>query len=157
ALHRTHALAERCLAAYEAFEFHVVVHALNNFCSVDMSAFYLDVRKDRLYCERPDGVERRATQTALHGLLDVLVRLSAPVLPFTAEDLWGFMPGTDRAESVFLAGIDPPPDGWRVDEVAARFEQLLAVRAAVTKALEEARQTGVVKQGTEARVVLSPD
>jgi isoleucyl-tRNA synthetase len=157
ALHRAHALAERCLAAYEAFEFHVVVHALNNFCSVDMSAFYLDVRKDRLYCERPDGVERRATQTALHGILDVLVRLMAPVLSFTAEDVWGFMPGTERAESVFLAGIDPPPDGWRADELAARFERLLAVRAAVTKALEEARQAGVVKQGTEARVVLSPD
>src|SRR2546427_1369119 len=85
--HQTHALAERCLAGYEDFEFHLVFHALNDFCSVDLSAFYLDVRKDRLYCERADGPERRATQTVLHAILDVLVRLMAPVLSFTAEDV----------------------------------------------------------------------
>ncbi len=157
ALHQTHALAERCLAAYEAFEFHVVFHALNNFCSVDMSAFYLDVRKDRLYCERSGGAERRATQTALHAILDVLVRLMAPVLSFTAEDVWTHVPGTDRPESVFLAGLALPPGAWRAPEIAARFERLLAVRAAVTKAIEEARRSGLVKQGTEARVVLGAE
>ena len=152
-LHRTHALAARCMAAYDAYEFHVIYHALNNFCSVDLSALYLDVRKDRLYCERADGPERRATQTALYGILDVLVRLMAPVLSFTAEDVWQFMPG-DRPDSVFLGGMITPPDGWRADDVAARFDRLLDVRAAVTKAIEEARQTGVVKQASEARVVL---
>ena len=156
-LHRTHALAERCLAAYEDFEFHVVFHALNNFCSVDLSALFLDVRKDRLYCERADAPERRATQTALHGILDVLVRLMAPVLSFTAEDVWAFMPGAGRAESVFLAGLPRPPAAWRADEVAARFDRLLAVRGAVTKAMEEARQSGVVKQPSEARVVLGAE
>jgi len=154
ALHQTHVLAEKCLAAYEDFEFHLVFHALNNFCSVDMSAFFLDVRKDRLYCERPNGPERRATQTALHGVLDTLVRLMAPILSFTAEDVWSFMPGADKPESVFLAGFPPPPAAWRTDALAGRFERLLAVRAAVTKAIEEARQSGVVKQGSEARVVL---
>jgi isoleucyl-tRNA synthetase len=154
ALHQTHALAERCRAAYEAFEFHVIYHALNNFCSVDMSSFYLDVRKDRLYCERPSGPERRATQTALHGVLDVLVRLMAPVLSFTAEDVWSFMPGEGGAASVFLAGMPAPPAAWRDDALAARFERLLGVRGAVTKALEEARQAGTVKQGSEAHVVL---
>jgi isoleucyl-tRNA synthetase len=157
ALHQTHALAERCLAAYEEFEFHVVFHALNNFCSVDLSALYLDVRKDRLYCERADSPERRATQTAMHGILDVLVRLMAPVLSFTAEDVWAFMPGAGREESVFLAGLPRPPAAWRADDVAARFEHLLAVRAAVTKAMEEARQSGVVKQSSEARVMLAAD
>jgi isoleucyl-tRNA synthetase len=154
ALHQAAVLAERCRAAYEAFEFHAVFHALNNFCSVDMSALYLDVRKDRLYCERANGPERRATQTALHGILDVLVRLIAPVLSFTAEDAWSFMPGDGRAESVFLAGLPPPPAAWRADDVAGRFDRLLAVRGAVTKALEEARQGGLVKQSSEARVVL---
>jgi isoleucyl-tRNA synthetase len=119
-----------------------------------MSAFYLDVRKDWLYCERADGPERRATQTAVHGILDTLVRLMAPVLSFTAEEVWSSMPGAGRAESVFLAGLPPPPEAWRADEVASRFDRLLAVRGAVTKALEEARQTGVVKQSSEARVVL---
>jgi isoleucyl-tRNA synthetase len=153
-LHRTRALTERCAAAYEGYEFHVIYHALNNFCSVDLSAFYLDVRKDRLYVERADGPERRATQTALHGILDVLVRLMAPVLSFTAEDVWRFMPGADRPDSVFLAGLAQVPDAWRADDVAARFDRLLAVRAAVTKAIEEARQAGTVKQSSEARVVL---
>jgi isoleucyl-tRNA synthetase len=153
-LHRTHALAVRCRAAYESFDFHVVHHALNNFCSVDLSALYLDVRKDRLYCERAAGPERRATQTALHGIVDMLLRLMAPVLSFTAEEAWSFVPGAGRADSVFLAGMGAPPDAWRDDALAARFDRLLDVRAAVTKALEEARQRGLVKQSTEARVVL---
>jgi len=155
ALHQTHALAERCLAGYEDFEFHQVFHALNNFCSVDLSAFYLDVRKDRLYCERADGPERRATQTVLHAILDLLVRLMAPVLSFTAEDVWRFVPGAGRPESVFLAGLGPPPAAWRVPEVAARFERLLTVRGAVSKAIEEARQAGLVRQSSEARVALA--
>ncbi len=154
ALHRAHALAERCGAAYEALEFHVVHHALNNFCSVDLSAFYLDVRKDCLYCERADGPARRAAQTALYGILDVLVRLMAPILSFTAEDVWSFMPGSGRAESVFLAGLETAKPEWRDDVLATRFERLLAVRGAVTKAIEEARQAGTVKQSSEARVVL---
>src|SRR5437763_95502 len=160
ALHQTHALAERCLAGYEDFEFHQVFHALNNFCSVDLSAFYLDVRKDRLYCERAQGPERRATQAVLHAILDLLVRLMAPVLSFTAEDVWRFVPGAGRPESVFLAGLGPPPAAWRVPEVAARLERLLTVRGAVSKAIEEARQAGLVRQSPEARVALatvSPD
>src|SRR5437762_8127242 len=142
ALHQTHALAERCLAGYEEFEFHQVFHALNNFCSVDLSAFYLDVRKDRLYCERADGPERRATQTVLHAILDVMVRLMAPVLSFTAEDVWCFVPGAGRPESVFLAGLGPPPAAWRVPDVAARFERLLAVRGAGRQASAGARPAG---------------
>jgi isoleucyl-tRNA synthetase len=154
ALHRTHALAERCGAAYEAFEFHVVYHALNNFCSVDLSALYLDVLKDRLYCEQADGAARRAGQTAVHAIVDTLVRLMAPILSFTAEEAWGYVPGSGATESVFLAGILPPPAAWRDDALATRYERLLAVRAAVTKAIEEARQAGLVKQSAEALVVL---
>jgi isoleucyl-tRNA synthetase len=156
ALHRTHALARRVRAAYEAYEFHVVYHALNNFCSVDLSALYLDVRKDRLYCERPDGPERRATQTVLHAMLDAMVRLMAPVLSFTADEIWSFLPAATEA-SVFLAGFGELPATWCDEALASRFEQLLAVRAAVTKSIEEARQAGRVKQGSEARVVLGAD
>src|SRR2546422_1389279 len=154
ALHQTHALAERCLAGYEDFEFHLVFHALNDFCSVDLSAFYLDVRKDRLYCERADGPERRATQTVLHAILDVLARLMAPVLSFTAEDVWTHVPGRGRPESVFLAGLPVAPEAWHDPALASRFDRLLAVRSAVTKAIEEARQAGLVKQSLEACVVL---
>ncbi len=153
ALHRTYALAGRIRAAYEAYEFHVIYHALNNFCAVDLSALYLDVRKDRLYCERAGSPERRATQTVLHAMLDVLVRLMAPVLSFTADEIWSFMPEVEEP-SVFLAGFGEPPETWSDEALAATFDRLLAVRGAVTKALEEARQSGVVKQGSEARVVL---
>ncbi len=157
ALHQTHVLATRCREAYEQFQFHVVHHALNNFCSVDLSALFLDVRKDRLYCERAGSPERRATQTAVHGILDTLVRLMAPVLSFTAEELWLHLPGRGRADSVFLAGMPPPPDDWYDEALAAPFGRVLAVRAAVTKAIEEARQAGVVKQASEARVVVDAD
>ncbi len=153
-LHRTHGLAERCRAAYENFEFHVVYHALNNFCSVDLSSVYLDVRKDRLYCERADGPERRATQTAIAGILDTLLRLMAPVLSFTAEEAWAHVPGSGRPESVFFAGFGTPPAAWKDDALATYFDRLLEVRGAVTKAIEERRQAGGVKQSTEARVVL---
>jgi isoleucyl-tRNA synthetase len=156
ALHRSYALERRVQAAYEAYEFHVVHHALNNFCAVDLSALYLDVRKDRLYCERADGAERRATQTVLHAVLDLLVRLMAPVLSFTAEEVWGFMPETGEP-SVFLAGFGEAPATWCDEALAARFDRLLAVRGAVTKALEEARRDGVVKQGSEARVILGAE
>jgi isoleucyl-tRNA synthetase len=156
ALHRTHALATRVRRAYDDYEFHVIYHALNNFCSVDLSSFYLDVRKDRLYCERDDAPARRATQTVLHEMLDVLVRLIAPITSFTADELWQFMPGVD-VPSVFLAGMPVVPDAWRDDALAERFEHLLALRSAVTKALEDARQAGTVKQASEARVALGAD
>src|SRR5207237_377734 len=80
-----------------------------------------------LYCERADGPERRATQTVLHAILDVLVRLMAPVLSFTAEDVWRIMPGAGRPDSVLLAGLAPPPVAWRAPDVAARFARLLTV------------------------------
>src|SRR5204862_7561477 len=95
---------------------------------------------------------RRATQTVLHAILDVMVRLMAPVLSFTAEDVWRFVPGAGRPESVFLAGLGPPPAAWRVPDVAARFERLLAVRSAVSKAIEEARPAGLVRPSSAARV-----
>jgi isoleucyl-tRNA synthetase len=155
ALHRTHTLAARVARAYEDYEFHTIYHALNNFCSVDMSAVYLDVRKDRLYCERPASPARRATQTVLHAILDVLARLMAPICSFTADEIWSFMPGARRAESVFLAGMPSVPDAWRDDALAARWQRLLDVRAAVTKAIEEARNAGTIKRAPEVRVSLA--
>ncbi len=158
ALHRTHALAARARAAYEGYEFHVIYHALNNFCAVDLSSLYMDVRKDRLYCERAGSRERRATQTVLHAICDALLRLMAPVLSFTAEEAWGHLPGASKAESVFLAGLPDCPAEWSDPALAARYDRLLELRGEVTKALEEARKAGVVKQANEARVTIEgPD
>jgi isoleucyl-tRNA synthetase len=153
-LHRTHALAARVREAYESYEFHLIYHALNNFCAVDLSSLYMDVRKDRLYCERADGPERRATQTALYAICDTLVRLVAPVLSFTAEEAWTFVPGTDKPESVFLAGFADYPSTWSDGALAARYDTLLALRGEVMKAIEEARKAGLVKQSAEARATI---
>jgi isoleucyl-tRNA synthetase len=156
ALHRTAGLLDRCHRAYEGFEFHLVYHALNNFCSVDLSSLYLDVRKDRLYCERPDSRERRATQTALYGMCDVLLRVMAPVLSFTAEEAWQYVPGADRAPSVFLAGMQPAVAGWHDQDLGERFDRLFDVRTVAMKAIEAARSSGLVKVSAEARLVLTP-
>ena len=92
----------RVLKAYEAYDFHVLYHAVHNFCAVDMSAFYLDVLKDRLYTSSKQGLARRSAQTAMYRILDALTRMMAPVLSFTAEEIWGFMPG-EREASAHLA------------------------------------------------------
>jgi len=157
-LHQLQGLVTRVRAAYERYELHLIYHALNNFCAVDLSALYMDVRKDRLYCERAGGPERRATQTVLYTVVDALLRVMAPILSFTADEAWAFLPG-EHEESVFLAGMPAIPETFRNDALAARFQKLLEVRAAVTKAIEEARQKGLVKQSAEVGVTLtvSPD
>jgi isoleucyl-tRNA synthetase len=122
---------------------------------VDLSAIYLDVRKDALYCERTDAPIRRASQTVLAETLETLVRVMAPILSFTAEEIWSHLPRAGRPESVFLAAFPTEtPAEWRAKDVAADYDRLLQVRAAITKTLEDARRDGTVKQATEARAVL---
>jgi isoleucyl-tRNA synthetase len=154
-LARARLLVERCRKAYFDYEFHVVYHALNNFCSVDLSALYLDIVKDRLYCSSAAGTARRSAQTALWRILDTLVRLMAPILTFTAEEIWGYVPGLKpRAESVLLAEF-PPAERVEGDEaLLATWQRLLDVREAVTKSLEQARQEGRIGHSLDARVQL---
>jgi isoleucyl-tRNA synthetase len=152
-LDRLQRVIARCRRAYEDFEFHAVYHALNNFCSVDLSALYLDIVKDRLYCEGTTSPERRSAQTALHRVLDALVRMMAPILSFTAEEIWEHMPAdAGRAPSVHLADFPVVDAALQDEELAARWERLLEVRSVVTKALEELRQRGEIGQSLEARV-----
>ncbi|HXG53457.1 MAG TPA: isoleucine--tRNA ligase [candidate division Zixibacteria bacterium] len=154
-LHRTQVVLARCREAYDRFEFHVVYHTLNNFCSVDLSALYLDIVKDRLYCEGARSRKRRAAQTALFKILDVLVHLMAPILSFTAEEIWEQMP--DRAErppSVFLSPM-PEPDSSLVDgALAGRWERVFRERGEVLKALEVARNGGIIGHSLDARVLI---
>jgi isoleucyl-tRNA synthetase len=156
ALHRAAELIARCREAYERYEFHVVYHGLNNFCAVDLSALYLDVTKDRVYCSAAASRERRSAQTVQWSILDALTRLMAPVLPFTAEEIWRAAPGfAGKSESVFLAGLPEAPEGARDDVLAERWETILDMRGAVTKALEEARKRGTIGHPLEARVRLA--
>jgi isoleucyl-tRNA synthetase len=153
-LHRTQALLSRCLAAYEDFAFHAVYHALNNFCSVDLSALYLDIVKDRLYCEGAASNERRSAQTALYRILESLVHLMAPVLSFTAAEIWEHMPKRNRsAETIFMSRM-PAPEERLIDEaLAQRWEQVFKERSEVLKALEEARSKGLVGHSLDAKVI----
>jgi len=151
-LHRTTELVARGRKAYDSFAFHLVVQQLINFCAVDLSALYLDIVKDRLYCSATTGPGRRAAQTALWEVQDALVRLMAPILSFTAEEIWAHFPGAKQPASPLLAGF--PAETFRDDTLAEKWDRLLAVRTAVTKVLEEARQSGLIGHSLDARVHL---
>jgi isoleucyl-tRNA synthetase len=152
ALARHRQFVGRVLRAYDEYEFHVVYHQLVQYCAVDLSAFYLDVLKDRLYCDAPGGERRRSAQTVLHRMASDLARLMAPGLPFTADEVFGLVPGAGGG-SVHLA-LFPKAEAHDAD-VLARWQTLLDVRAAVTKALEEARATKAIASSLEARVEIS--
>jgi isoleucyl-tRNA synthetase len=158
ALHKLSGLIERCKKAYDRYEFHTVYHALNQYCTVDLSAFYLDILKDRLYVTAPDDLERRAAQTVLYETLDGLVRIMAPILAFTAEELWAFVPGhTGNDGSVHLQLFPESQAQWRDAALAERWAVLISVREEVAKALEEARAAKRIGHPLEAAVTINAD
>ena len=124
-------LVVRVRRAYESYEFHLVFHAVVDFCGNDLSALYFDISKDRLYTWKTDGQPRRSGQTVLHHVARDLLRLLAPVMSFTAEEAWSFLPGAPTP-SVFLAGL-PEVTRRMPAELAERFERLFAVRSVVQK------------------------
>jgi isoleucyl-tRNA synthetase len=153
ALARHRQVVNRVREAYQGFEFHVVYHTLVQYCAADLSSFYLDVLKDRLYCDAANGPRRRSAQTVLHRIARDLALLLSPILPFTTDEVWPLVPGTAGSGPVH-AGVFPPAE--TADEaVLARWEGLLEVRAAVTKALEEARSAKTIASSLEARVEIS--
>ncbi len=154
AMLRLHRTIERVRACYEAYDFHLAFQALHNFCAVDLSALYLDVLKDRLYTSRPDAPERRAAQTACYRILDGLVRLMAPILSFTAEEVWDHVPGPDKAASVHLTDFPAAEAAWLDEAVERGWETLLRVRGEVARALEQARAAKLIGAGLDARVRL---
>jgi isoleucyl-tRNA synthetase len=142
-------------AAYAGFEFHVGARAIHDFCVVSMSSFYLDVLKDRLYASAPDSNERRSAQSALHAIARVLALLIAPILPFTAEEIYREVPGK-REESVHLERF-VTMDAAPVDEPERRaWERLLSLRDEVTKLLEDRRKDRVIGASLEAALTFSP-
>jgi isoleucyl-tRNA synthetase len=146
-------LIERVTRAYEGFEFHEVFHSIYNFCVVNMSAFYLDVLKDRLYTFRADSRERRVSQFVLYKILVSLTGMMAPILSFTSEEIWRFIPGK-KEESVFLS-VFPEVEPKYIDrELEQRWETLLSIRDEVNKALEIKRQERFIGNSLEAKVNL---
>jgi isoleucyl-tRNA synthetase len=154
ALHRLQKLAQRVGKAYDDFEFHIVFHGIHNFCAVDMSAFYLDILKDRLYTSKASSVDRRSGQTAMYKILSTLVRLMAPVLSFTADEVWSYMPGDRKLSSVFLADFPKAEEQYLDDALEARWEKLLAVRGEAAKVLEALRKDKKIGHSLDAAVTL---
>ncbi len=155
ALRRYELLKRKVLAAYDSFEFHTVYHAIYNFCTVDLSSLYLDVVKDRLYASHPDDPARRAAQTVIYTMIDGILRLCAPVLVFTASEAWEFLPPLEgREEDVVFAAFPEPDDFLLAEDLAERWERLLGLRSAFTRALEAARAEKRIGHPLEARVVV---
>jgi isoleucyl-tRNA synthetase len=151
-LERLEHVIAACRAAYEAYEFHKVYHALNQFCAVDLSSLYIDITKDRMYCDAPDSSRRRATQAAMARIFDALCRLLAPILAFTAEEAWRH---SDAGGSVHLQEFPEPRDCK--DNASVQVAELLRLRGVIGQAIERARQEKLIGNALEAAVVLHSD
>src|SRR5438105_5611090 len=166
-LERLDEVIRDCRSAYEKFEFHKVYHTLNQFCAVDLSSIYVDITKDRMYCDATDSRRRRATQMVMHEILVALSRLLAPILTFTAEEAWRHSivvgigdagePGSlaPTTPSVHLEEFPQPHD--RHDEATAEVAELLRLRGVIAQAIERARQEKLIGNTLEAQVVLHSD
>ena len=160
AVTRLNALIQKVAAAYDNYEFHVISHAINDFCVVDLSSFYLDIIKDRLYCEERDGLKRRSAQTALFLILDSLTKMFAPILAFTCDEIWQAMPhrAADDGRNVLLNEMNKPFADYALsDAEMARWEQLIALRSDVNGVLESARADKRIGKPLEAAVTLKAE
>jgi isoleucyl-tRNA synthetase len=153
---KTQALQQEIIAAYEQYDFHIVYQQVHNFCSEDMGAFYLDVIKDRQYTTQTDSIARRSAQTALYHMVEAMTRWIAPILSFTAEELWGYIPGP-HGESVFFASWYnfPALPEQQLDD--AFWQTMLQVRMACSKELEKLRVEKVIGSSLDAEVKLYCD
>ena len=154
ALHQLEILKERVLTAYKDLEFHVIYQEVNSFCTVEMSAFYLDILKDRMYTSKGSSLERLSAQTVMYRIIDTLVRVLAPILSFTTDEVWQFMPG-EREESVHLAEFPEFHPEWKDDVLTARWERIIKVRSDVSKALELARVAKTIGHSLDAAVTIT--
>lgn len=160
AITRLNALMEKCATAYDEYEFLVISHAVNDFCVVEMSNFYLDIIKDRLYCDEADGLKRRSAQTALFLILDTLTKVFAPILAFTCDEIWQVMPhrSSDDARNVVLNEMNQPFSDYALDEAAMeKWATAAALRNDVNVVLEKARSEKVIGKALEAHVTLSTE
>ena len=150
-------LIVKCFAAYDNYEFHVVSHAVNDFCVVELSSFYLDIIKDRLYCEEADGLKRRSAQTALWLILDTITKIFAPILAFTCDEIWLSMPHRegDDGRNVVLNEMNQPFTAYALDAAAMeKWAKLMELRTVVNTHLEAARNRKEIGKSLEARVEL---
>lgn len=153
-------LLKTCTAGYESYEFHKVYHGLNQFFTVDLSATYLDILKDRLYTWKKDGSERRSAQTVLYELTSHLIRIMAPITSFLSEESLQHMTswkGGDKPESIFLTEFPKVNSQWQDSSLHADFEEIVRVRGDVSKNLEELRKNKTIGASLEAKVTVTCD
>ena len=149
-------LVAKCNEAYENFEYHLIFHAVHNFCVVDMSNFYLDALKDRLYTEATESETRRAAQTCIYKILRTLTLLISPILAYTSDEIWGFMPHTAEDDLRGVVFNNMPKSNGNVDEeFMARWDRIHDIRDEVKKALEIARAEKIIGASLESKVTLS--
>jgi isoleucyl-tRNA synthetase len=146
-------LIERVNRAYENFSFHEVYHSIYNFCVVDMSSFYLDILKDRLYTFKKDSALRRSSQIVLYNVLISITKMIAPILSFTAEEIWSHLPGK-KEESVFLSTFPEVDERFINPELEETWKRLIRIRDEVNKALEIKRKEKYIGNSLEAGVIL---
>lgn len=148
-------LKQKVTAAYESYDFHVLYHAIHNFCTIEMSAFYLDIIKDRLYASKPESKERRSAQTAMYEIMTDLVVMLSPVLSFTAEEVWQFMKKpADMPESVQMMSWPKVREEYLNEALEVKWEQFIELRSEVTKVLEGARRAKTIGHSLDAKVEL---
>ena len=158
AVTRLNDLIDKCFKAYDEYEFNAVTHAVNDFCVVELSNFYLDIIKDRLYCDEKDGTKRRSAQTALWLILDTMTKIMAPILAFTCDEIWQAMPHreSDDARNVVFNEMNKPFAEYALDEAAmAKWDKIIEVRTAVNGVLETARAEKKIGKALEAEVRLT--
>ncbi|MCU7938978.1 MAG: isoleucine--tRNA ligase [gamma proteobacterium symbiont of Bathyaustriella thionipta] len=149
-------LQQEIIAAYEQYDFHLVYQKVHNFCAMDLGAFYLDVIKDRQYTTQPDSNARRSAQTALHHIIEAMTRWIAPILSFTAEELWALIPG-ERPESVFFETWYPFPPEVQDEMDDDYWQQVLKVRVACSKEMEKLRVDKTIGSSLDAEIELYCD
>ncbi len=154
ALARLNSLIKTVREAYETYEFHIIFHSINNFCTIDMSKLYIDITKDRVYVENKTSKARRSAQTALYTILSSLTRIIAPILSFTAEEIWGTMSHTseDDTRSIFLNQMPEYKNEFEFAEIEAHYNKLFDIRDDVMKSLELARAEKIIGKSLEAKI-----
>lgn len=152
-------LIDKVNTAYDAFDYHIVFHSIHNFCVVDMSNFYLDVIKDRLYCEDEKSVERRSAQTVMYYVLSAIARLIAPIMSFTADEIWSYLPhsSTDDTKSIYLNEMPKKHEISTSQDFINKWELIYNLRENAKKALEIKRTDKIIGASLEAKLTIHAD
>ena len=159
ALAKLNKLIQECTQSYDQYEFHIAYRAINSFCVSDMSNFYLDIIKDRLYTSKPNAKKRKSAQTAMYLILNSLVKMLAPMTCFTAEEIWKYMKHTEKenTESVMLNDWPTANPEYQDDRLMEKWETIVMLKEEVAKKLEEARVNKVIGHSLNAKVILTAE